>query len=280
MFGQTESKDPRIVGNERRQAYQNFWQVALMSACLEKPGWCLFSALCPCCSSYSVRKQLLYNDMRRYVCCGGACPCSGKMGEQSAPEFCLAMETVCCFAQSVASSRFMIQDEMLVQTTKCDNCIIGTMIALQYAACLFSIAAMLMQNDSLRELSAMLNLISDMVYCSVCACMQTQHKAQLDVRDGVVPPKEGIIMVAPPVMAMIRPGAPPPPTAVYVGGVPTASPVLQYATVAPVQSAPMAYGSNPMAPQGQPVQYVQAVQPQQVQYVQQGQPQQQQVYYQ
>ena len=33
-----------------------------------------------------------------------------------------------CFAQSVASTRFMIQDELRIQTTKCDNCIIGTMI--------------------------------------------------------------------------------------------------------------------------------------------------------
>ena len=36
-----------------------------------------------------------------------------------------------CFPQSVASTRFMIQDEMRLETTKCDNCIIGTMIALQ-----------------------------------------------------------------------------------------------------------------------------------------------------
>jgi hypothetical protein len=30
-----------------------------------------------------------------------------------------------CFAQSVASTRWMIQDELRLETTKCDNCIIG-----------------------------------------------------------------------------------------------------------------------------------------------------------
>lgn len=119
MFGpQKPSSDPRIVGKEMREAYQNLWQVPLLSACMEKPGFCCFAMLCAPCASYSVRKQLLYHDMRRYICCGGACPCSGRLGEESCPEICLGLETLCCFAQSVATSRFMIQDEMLVQTTK------------------------------------------------------------------------------------------------------------------------------------------------------------------
>ena len=46
------------------------------------------------------------------------------------------MQVFCCFGQSVASTRWGIQDEMHLQNTKCDNCIIGTMIAAQYLACL------------------------------------------------------------------------------------------------------------------------------------------------
>ncbi len=38
--------------------------------------------------------------------------------------------------QSVASTRWMLQDEMRLQNTECDNCIIGTMFAAQYLACL------------------------------------------------------------------------------------------------------------------------------------------------
>ncbi|GFH18589.1 uncharacterized protein HaLaN_15419, partial [Haematococcus lacustris] len=66
-----------------------------------------------------------------YICCNGACPCSGRMGESSNPECCLCMEVMCCFAQSVASTRFMIMDELRLETTACDNCLIGTMICLQ-----------------------------------------------------------------------------------------------------------------------------------------------------
>jgi hypothetical protein len=28
----------------------------------------------------------------RYICCNGACPCSGRMGESSNPELCLCLE--------------------------------------------------------------------------------------------------------------------------------------------------------------------------------------------
>lgn len=44
------------------------------------------------CASYQLRKQALYNDMRRYTCCNGMFPCSGSMGEQKSPECCLCME--------------------------------------------------------------------------------------------------------------------------------------------------------------------------------------------
>jgi hypothetical protein len=30
----------------------------------------------------------------------------------------------CCFGNSVASTRFLLQDEFNIQTTQCDNCII------------------------------------------------------------------------------------------------------------------------------------------------------------
>jgi hypothetical protein len=49
---------------------------------LVRPGFCCFSLWCGWCASYSLRKQALYGDMSRYVCCAGACPCSGRFGEQ------------------------------------------------------------------------------------------------------------------------------------------------------------------------------------------------------
>jgi len=51
-------------------------------------------------------------------------PCSGKCGESKCPEVCLATEVFCCFGNSVASTRFLLQDEFNIQTTQCDNCVI------------------------------------------------------------------------------------------------------------------------------------------------------------
>lgn len=169
----------------------------------------LFSAPCV---SYMLRKRALYNDMSRYVCCAGYMPCSGRCGESRCPEFCLATEVFLCFGNSVASTRFLLQDEFNIQTTKCDNCIIGFMFCLQQVACIFSIVAAIVGSEELSEASQILSCLSDMVYCSVCACMQTQHKVEMDKRDGKFGPQP---MSVPPVQQMSRIDQPIPPPAGY-----------------------------------------------------------------
>eukprot|EP00494_Astrolonche_serrata_P021430 UN21670 len=99
-----------------------------------------------------LRKRALYNDMSRYTCCAGYMPCSGKCGESKCPEFCLATEVFLCFGNSVASTRFLLQDEFNIQTTKCDNCIIGFMFCLQQVACIFSIVAAIVGSEELQRL--------------------------------------------------------------------------------------------------------------------------------
>ncbi len=101
----------------------------------------------------------------------------------------------------MASTRFLLQDEFNIQTTRCDNFIIGIMICLQQVACIFSIIACIVGSDELQDASQILNLLADLVYCSVCACMQTQHKIELDKRDGVFGPRP---MSVPPVQQMSR----------------------------------------------------------------------------
>ena len=108
-----------------------------MAPCRE-PGCFCASLFCFPCVGYHLRRRVLYNDLRNYLCCGGYCPCSGKMCEQNCPHVCLAMEVTLCYAQSVFVTRFMIQDEMHIQNTQCDNCIIvrGKIVL----SCLLSIA--------------------------------------------------------------------------------------------------------------------------------------------
>lgn len=53
-----------------------------------------FAIWCSYCASYANRRKALDGDMKRYICCNGDWPCSGKMKEKSCPEFCLCMEVV------------------------------------------------------------------------------------------------------------------------------------------------------------------------------------------
>jgi len=184
-------KNKRATDAEGRLEYTLTWNIGLMEAPCAKPVYCCFAAFCSPCASYSLRKQALYGDMSRYLCCAGHCPCSGRMGESNCPEFCLCLETVCCFAQSVASTRFLVQDERRIQNTCCDNCIIGVMLFLQYLACVVRLVACITQIQEIEDLADILDCVADVTYCTVCACMQTQVKHEFNVRDGLVPPKDG-----------------------------------------------------------------------------------------
>ncbi|KAK4354590.1 hypothetical protein RND71_026784 [Anisodus tanguticus] len=159
-----------------------------MCYCVSMPRYFLITSLtgfllyffCAPCASYLLRKRALYSDMTRYTCCAGYMPCSGRCGESRCPEFCLATE--------------------------------GFMFCLQQLACIFSIVAMIVGSEEISEASQLLSCLSDMVYCTVCACMQTQHKVEMDKRDGKFGPQP---MAVPPLQQMSRLDQPYPPTVGY-----------------------------------------------------------------
>ncbi|KAI8545090.1 hypothetical protein RHMOL_Rhmol07G0015500 [Rhododendron molle] len=161
------------------------------------------------CISYMLRKRALYGDMSRYTCCGGYMPCSGRCGESKCPEFCLCTEVFLCFGNSVATTRFMLQDEFNIQTTQCDNCIIGFMFCIQQLACIFSIVACITGMEELQEASQILSCFADLVYCTVCACMQTQHKVEMDKRDGKLGPQPAMAVPPPQQMSRMDQSVPP-----------------------------------------------------------------------
>ncbi|KAM3321714.1 hypothetical protein P3S67_002865 [Capsicum chacoense] len=197
---------------ETRKFFQNLWRTDLMGTLKADPAYWCFALWCGPCSSYVLRKRALYGDMTRYKCCAGYMPCSGKCGESRCPTFCLVTEVCCCFVNSVSSTRFLLQDQFNIKTTKCDNCIIGFMIVLSQLACLCRIVACLTGDEDIAEAAHILTCISDMVYYSVCACMQTQHKIELDKRDG----KFGDVpMTVPPAQHMSRLDQPYGPTVGY-----------------------------------------------------------------
>eukprot|EP00892_Ulva_mutabilis_P006315 jgi/Ulvmu1/4055/UM019_0032.1 len=164
---------------QTREGFANNWIVPLTGTCSHRPGFFCYAMFCCYCASYTNRKDFLRGDMTRYQCCNGHWPCSGRMKEQSCPEFCLCMEVYCCFAQSVASTRWGIQDQLHIRNTKCDNCIIQTMIALQFLSCICNIVACLTQNSAIDQAADLVDLIADIVWCAVCGCMQTQVKIEM-----------------------------------------------------------------------------------------------------
>ncbi|KAG5029981.1 hypothetical protein JHK87_013495 [Glycine soja] len=78
----------------------------------------------------------------------------------------------------------------------------GFMFCLQQIACIFSIVAMIVGSSEIQEASQLLSCLADFVYCTVCACMQTQHKIEMDKRDGKFGPQPA--MAVPPVQQMSR----------------------------------------------------------------------------
>ncbi|KAG1678288.1 hypothetical protein FOA52_013909 [Chlamydomonas sp. UWO 241] len=178
--------NPRFKAALARQdenVYIQFWKASLCKTPCEKPGFCCYALCCPCCASFGLRKQALHGDINRYVCCNGMCPCSGRCCESKCPAFCLSMETIFCFSLSVQTTRYMIQDELRIHTTKCDNCLIITMIVLEYIACVLHIVACIIGSEELRQAAQIVQIIADIMWCTVCACMQTQHKVEMDQRD-------------------------------------------------------------------------------------------------
>ena len=96
-------------------------------------------------------------------------PCSGKFKESECPELCLGLEVTCCFANSVVSTRYLIQDTMIVQNTECDNCLIGFMVALEQLACIFRCAGEITGSPALEEAGVLLTIGADATYTSVCS---------------------------------------------------------------------------------------------------------------
>ncbi|KAL6126205.1 hypothetical protein ACLB2K_074256 [Fragaria x ananassa] len=176
-------------------------------------------------------------------------PCSGRCGERHCPTCCLCCEVFCCFGPSVSSTRYIIQDEFNIKTTGCDNCIIGCMVCLQQVACICNILACLTGSGEINDIAECLSCIAESVYCSVCACMQTQHNIELNKRDGKFDTTPQPVMAAPQAQQMSRsvdasaPSQGSPPPMAYQ------PPPMAYPHQPPAYMHPPAYG-QPMNPHG------------------------------
>ncbi|KOM57132.1 hypothetical protein LR48_Vigan11g016400 [Vigna angularis] len=154
---------------QARQNFRNLWHTDLMRTIQADTPYCCFALWCAPCVSYLLRKRALYDDMSR---------------------FSSALET------QLPQLAFFCKMNL---TFKQRN---GFMFCLQQIACIFSIVAMIVGSEEIQEASQLLSCLADFVYCTVCACMQTQHKIEMDKRDGKFGPQP--VMSVPPVQQMSR----------------------------------------------------------------------------
>ena len=120
-----------------------------------------------------------------YVCCQGyvpACLCfaPGHCGERELPRTCAFLETCCCPGLAVTSTRFLLFDHYDLAPDPCDNKLIRISNCVQLLACICDIAAHFDRN--LRELSAILDLVADLVFLALAGCMTAQIDHEMAYR--------------------------------------------------------------------------------------------------
>ncbi|KAF5841005.1 hypothetical protein DUNSADRAFT_14712 [Dunaliella salina] len=118
---------------------------------------------------------------------------------------------------------------------------------MQYVACLCHIAACVTGSGELQEAARLVDCLADLMWCTVCGCMQTQHKIELDERDknpGMSP------VMAPPIQAIAAGGhayPPPPPPGAYPPPYPNPPPGSHPYLPPPPGGYPYAPGPPPPA---------------------------------
>ncbi len=93
------------------------------------------------------------------------------------PEVCLCLEVIFCEACSISATRMAMMDSRDIQPDPCDSRLIRLNNCLALLACIFHILALI--EDSLAQIAALIELLADIVYSLVAACMLTQTHVEV-----------------------------------------------------------------------------------------------------
>jgi len=181
----------------------HIFAVGLHNACCAEPCCCILSSLgsplgCTACWARKAVLDRYYNGLDDYVCCQGYWP---RCCCVDVPNCCrgspagLCLEGFCCgpFSLSIARIHLMHSkrirpDPMDYQVIACSNC-------LQFISCILDIAAIFAKE--LRDLAHLVDLLADLVTCSVAGCMgaQIKHELKKDKDEIVFVVVEGVPVV-------------------------------------------------------------------------------------
>jgi len=126
VAGQWWYQPPKNNVRYIRRTWQapNNWTIPLCHAPLENPGMCLLGTFFPHCCIMMQRKQLLYNDMKNYTCCGGIWgPVWQRRMDpitQGKEDLFLCLEAFMCLSCAVAANRWMVMAHYNLVNDPCD----------------------------------------------------------------------------------------------------------------------------------------------------------------
>lgn len=177
MDGSPHPDDP----HKSYEQYGKQWETDMMhSPCNNCKGFCC-AAWFPCCFSMHLRTVALQGDMTKYSCCQGyfcdrcCAPCNDMA--QNCPSFCLCIEAFVFHSCAISATRIYVQEERQITTDPCDNRLIRFNNCVQLLACIFHLFAN--HNEICNLLATIFDFASDVVYCTIQACMQAQTHHEL-----------------------------------------------------------------------------------------------------
>lgn len=179
--------------------FNNKYDITMCQAPCKEPCCCLISMVCMCpVQIYMRHKALNHVDpgsgWSNYMCCQGmfgGCCClqPGKMGDKQCPCPCMCLEAFLCPGAAVSATSGVIRqqyqlglDEDDVKLIRCNNC-------LQLASCLCTIIAICTPCEGDDVFAEILNIIADIVFCSVTGCMTAQCNREMKLRSNMSAPQ-------------------------------------------------------------------------------------------
>eukprot|EP00929_Paragymnodinium_shiwhaense_P102152 TRINITY_DN65337_c0_g2_i1.p1 TRINITY_DN65337_c0_g2~~TRINITY_DN65337_c0_g2_i1.p1 ORF type:complete len:212 (+),score=43.95 TRINITY_DN65337_c0_g2_i1:127-762(+) len=187
------------VKQEINDYLSNKWAIDMLHAPVQAPVLCIKGCIFPCCFAYQQRKEILAVTGEPYLCCGGTCPCGpcGKPCPEDQVPMWLGLEACCCPFQAVTANRYMLQTRFERMNDPCDDMLLAYAAML---ACVALFAECFMDKEEADAIKA----LSDVVNCTVCACMLAQQQTELDVireevsSSGYKGPSATVMRVLPP----------------------------------------------------------------------------------
>jgi len=176
--------------------------VGLKDVCCIEPCCCIGSCIgtpygCNACYARKSVLERYHNGMDDYKCCQGYFPFCGMSEQCKGSPAGLFCEGCCCPIFSVSIARIHLMHKKRIRPDPCDYQLIACSNCLQLVSCIIDIIAIF--NDDLRALANLIDLLADLVTCSIAGCMGAQiyHEIKKDKDEIQFVVVQGVVVEQP-----------------------------------------------------------------------------------